>query len=409
MNRKRFIALTMSMLLITSLFSGCSSQPEAQQIATVTIGVYSQSIDVDKVLKPAIKAFQAENPKIKVQIKESFARDYQKELNSQLDGKTAPDLFLVDSNIVSSLATKGKLAPLDSLIDTSDIKDFEDSVIARCKYQGKLYALPITCDTPIFAYNKDMFADAQISNPPATWDEFVNDSMLISKAGIGKGFAVNYSSAELSLFMLQAGGKLTEGDNITINSPECVKGADFYRDLNTSPDNTSASDLQVNDASLIALVHKFSATAYVSSIYYNSLKFQDTNAVQLNQLGIAPLPAGVNSSTVIEMEGFAVNNASTLKKQAAEVAKFFSSKKFETSDSTQGTLIPVRKSVQAAYLKDQPNMAPIIKIINEAKPVEIDKNFVKVQSALAAFLKATTANPSTDSKTLLDAAIASVG
>ena len=409
MNRKRFIALTMSMLIIASLFSGCSSTIKTQQVTNVTLGVYSQNLDVEKVLKDAMKAFQAENPMIKVEIKESFARDYKQELTSQLDSKSAPDLFLVDSNIVSSLATKGKLASLDSFIDTNDIKDFEDSVIARCKYQGKIYALPTTCDIPIFAYNKDMFAAAKISNPPTTWDELVSDSKLINKAGISKGFAVNYGSAELALFMLQAGGKLTEGDNITINSPECVKGADFYRALNTSSDNATISDLQVNATSFTALVYKFSASAYVSSIYFNFLKFQDTNAVKLSQLGIAPLPAGVNSSTMVEMEGFAVSNASTHKKEAAEVAKFLSSKKLETSDATQGTVIPVRKSAQEVYLKAQPDMAPVIKAINAATPVENDKNSSKVQSALAAFLKAAIDNPLTDSKTLLDAAIQSVG
>ena len=408
MNRRRLIALTMSMLLITSLFSGCSSTIKAQQVTTVTLGVYSQSIDVDKVLKPAIKAFQAENPKIKVQIKESFAKDYLQELTSQLDSKSAADLFLVDSYLMSSLATKGKLASLDSFIDTNDIKDFEDSVIARCKYQGKLYALPTTCDTPVFAYNKDMFAAAGISNPPTTWDELVNDSKLINKAGINKGFAVNYSSTELSLFMLQAGGKLTEGDNITINSPECVKGADFYRALNTSPDNISTAGLGSN-ATSFDLINKFSATAYLSSFYINYLKFQDTNAVELSQLGIAPLPAGVNSSTLVEMTGFSVNNASVHKKEAAEVAKFLSSKKLETSDAAQGTVMPVRKSVQEVYLKAQPEMAPVIKIIKAATPVENDKNSSKVQSALDAFLKAAIDNPLTDSKTLLDAAIQSVG
>lgn len=123
---------------------------------------------------------------------------------------------------------------------------------------------------------------------------------------------------------------------------------------------------------------------------------------------IAALPAGDTQGDIVEIEGFSVNKNTGHKGQAIEVAKFLSSKKLEIINAKIGTIIPVRKSVQVEFLKNNPQMEPIIKMIHATAPVEYNINTAKIQKALTDFLTKAEANPSMDIKAMLDEAVNSV-
>ena len=49
---------------------------------------------------------------------------------------------------------------------------------------GKQYGIPFDLGMVGFWYNKDLFAQAGITTPPATWDEFLADIDKLKDAGI---------------------------------------------------------------------------------------------------------------------------------------------------------------------------------------------------------------------------------
>ena len=49
---------------------------------------------------------------------------------------------------------------------------------------GEQYGVPYTFGLVGFFYNKDLFAQAGIDEPPATWDEFLADVQALKDAGI---------------------------------------------------------------------------------------------------------------------------------------------------------------------------------------------------------------------------------
>src|SRR6478736_6507898 len=65
------------------------------------------------------------------------------------------------------------------------IKDrFVDSALGSTGAEGKdPAAVPLYSMAYALYYNKQMFADAGIANPPATWDELVADGKKLSKGG----------------------------------------------------------------------------------------------------------------------------------------------------------------------------------------------------------------------------------
>lgn len=409
MNKNKLIAKIISITMIIGIFTGCSSSVKDKDKTTVTIGVPGGVQQTGTTIQDALKAFEDDNPNIKVEIKEiSFAgypsglNDYSKEINTLIDSKSAPDLFYVETALMGQLMDKGKLSSLDSYIDKSDILDFEESVLAGCKSDGKLYSLPMQCFTSILIYNKEMLSDVGIANPPSTWEELVSQSKVLDKGELSKGLALQYNASELSLFMLQAGGKMTEGDKITFNSPECVKGAEFYLSLLTLPGIVRRDDREsiVGDK---AINQKYAAFCYSNSEVFNYMKYQGAK-----NLGMAILPVGEKSGNIVQMGGFSINKDAKYKTEAIEVAKFMSSKKLGTSDAKTGTVIPVRKSVQELYLKSHPEMDPVIKMIKATAPVEYNKNTIKIQDALELFLIQAVTSPSNDVKTMLDEAVNSI-
>ena len=51
-------------------------------------------------------------------------------------------------------------------------------------YQGKNYGVPWDMGMVGWWYNKDLFAQAGIANPPTTWTEFLADVKALKAAGI---------------------------------------------------------------------------------------------------------------------------------------------------------------------------------------------------------------------------------
>jgi raffinose/stachyose/melibiose transport system substrate-binding protein len=63
-------------------------------------------------------------------------------------------------------------------------KTFGAGALSVYAYQGKNYGVPWDMGMVGFWYNKDLFAKANISTPPATWTDFLNDVKALKAAGI---------------------------------------------------------------------------------------------------------------------------------------------------------------------------------------------------------------------------------
>ncbi len=98
---------------------------------------------------------------------------------------------------------------------------------------GKVYGIPLSVDTMMLLYNKELAASAGIAQPQTTWAEFqqavekvtiVDDQFKLVRPGAVIGAAANVPRASdlLSLIMMQAGAKMTDDNGyatFAINPP----------------------------------------------------------------------------------------------------------------------------------------------------------------------------------------------
>jgi len=79
----------------------------------------------------------------------------------------------------------GLLKDITSYLDKDGWREtFSEGALGVYAYKGRNYGVPRDMGMVGFWYNKDLFAKAGISNPPATWNEFLEVIKKLKAAGI---------------------------------------------------------------------------------------------------------------------------------------------------------------------------------------------------------------------------------
>lgn len=93
-----------------------------------------------------------------------------------------PDVSDDFSSNIASYASKGILMPLDDFIEADGISldDFAPAALEACRYEGKLYALPISMQVMCLYYNVDLFEAAGVA-PPETDVEFLEAAKALTE------------------------------------------------------------------------------------------------------------------------------------------------------------------------------------------------------------------------------------
>lgn len=100
--------------------------------------------------------------------------DQQKIVTSIASG-SGPDITDNFSSNVAAHASKGIYMQLDSLIekDNLNIDDYITGALDSCKYNEKIYALPLSINAMALYYNKSLLKKAGYDNPPVTDKELM--------------------------------------------------------------------------------------------------------------------------------------------------------------------------------------------------------------------------------------------
>ncbi|MFJ6752297.1 MULTISPECIES: ABC transporter substrate-binding protein [unclassified Streptomyces] len=196
---------------------------------TLTYWASNQGPDVEadkKILLPELKKFEKRTG-IKVKLEVVPWPDLLNRILTATTSGQGPDVLNIGNTWSASLQATGALLPWDRKnFDAIGGRDrFVAPALGATGAPGKdPAAVPLYSLTYALYYNKQMFKDAGIAEPPATWDELIADGKKISKGG---------------KWALGA-----EGGNLSNNIHQAFAlgkqhGADFF-DASGKPDFTSA-------------------------------------------------------------------------------------------------------------------------------------------------------------------------
>ena len=154
-------------------------------LAADPVNFFAWSAGVDQV-KSHISAFEAKTG-IKVAYANAPWAQYRDTLVTKFVGRAPLDVLWVSDSWLPEWADAGWLAPIDGypqlLKYNADVDDFSTQSMT---YKGRQYGLTYYTDYMGFFYDQEKLQKAGISAPPATWDEVVQQSLRIKKAGLAE-------------------------------------------------------------------------------------------------------------------------------------------------------------------------------------------------------------------------------
>jgi multiple sugar transport system substrate-binding protein len=238
--------------------------------------------------------FEFKNPDINVDVDVYPSGQIDQKVAALVKEGKAPDIAQLGA--YANYAAKGKLYRADQLLSIPTQASFVSGIANAGKMRHVQYGIPFVASTRVFFYNKELFAKAGITKPPATWDELEADAILLKQAGVkwpyGLPLGPEESQAETLNWMLSGGGGYTDAiGNYTFGSKENTRAFEWLRDELvgqglTNPDPASSNRREIFNAFTHGDVAMLNGTPTL-------MELAQENGVQF---GTAPLPGRTGPS-----------------------------------------------------------------------------------------------------------------
>lgn len=247
MRTHRIAAATALLALLTLTVSACgggsssSGSGDNSRPKTLTYWASNQgtSLDNDKqILEPELRKFEQQTG-IKVDLEVVPWSDLLNRILAATASGQGPDVLNIGNTWSASLQATGALLPFDdATFARIGGKDrFLPSTIASAGAAGKApAAVPLYSLAYGLYYNKKLFQQAGIANPPATWDELLADGQKLTRDG-RYGLALEGGNVSENVHHAFVLGKQHGADFFdaagkpTFDSPEAVAAVKQYVDF----------------------------------------------------------------------------------------------------------------------------------------------------------------------------------
>ncbi|MFC1678391.1 extracellular solute-binding protein [Patescibacteria group bacterium] len=304
---KKFIPILLIIIFI--LFTGfrCKCTPEAVKEAMKSVTLeYWRVWDEPSDFGDIIKAYRGIHPNINIVYKKFRYDEYEDKLLQAFAQDKGPDVFSIHNTWMRKYHSKGFLQPVPAQItmaypelvgeikkevvprlrttpsiNTGQLEKLfidvvYDDVVIRTRNQrtgglvDQIYGLPLSVDTLVLFYNRDLFNNAGITSPPRYWDRDFqqmvkrltkqNNKGQIIQSGIalGGGSNINRASDIISVLMMQNGAEMAAGSQIMFHTTPpgwtkdgIVPGLDafrFFTDFSNPAKEVHSWSLELEDS-----------------------------------------------------------------------------------------------------------------------------------------------------------------
>jgi multiple sugar transport system substrate-binding protein len=160
--------------------------------------------------------------------------DIDQQSSTMVQNNNPPDIL--NLNAYASYAKDDLLYSADDVLSDSVKSDLLDAFVKSGTYNGKMYGMPDLSSARAMFYNKTLFKQAGITEPPKTWADFEAAATKVKALGngaIGYGLPLGPEEAqgEFSIWAFNNGGDWKKDGKWTINSPENVETLTFLKGL----------------------------------------------------------------------------------------------------------------------------------------------------------------------------------
>ncbi|CAN5698977.1 ABC transporter substrate-binding protein [soil metagenome] len=202
-------------LLFLALMGGCSPAPDDGN-GPIELQFWNGFSGPDgKTMEKIVDGFNATHKDVQVKMQIIPWGTYYDKVTLGLAFGGAPDIFIIHANRIPEYASNDVLADLGPEVKAGDfpVDDFMPKQWRAGQYGGKQIGIPLDCHPLTFYYNKKLFREAGIAEPPKTWDEFIADGKKLTMQKTGAdgvpytqwGFSFTFLGDNVPAFLNQYG------------------------------------------------------------------------------------------------------------------------------------------------------------------------------------------------------------
>jgi oligogalacturonide transport system substrate-binding protein len=229
MTAKKMLTVVGALVVGATLLTGCGSGKKEADTGKTTIRIsWWGGDDRHKATLAAIKAFEKENPDIKVKAEYSGWDGVEQKMATQITGQTEPDIMQINYDWLALYSPTGEgFADLSKLSDL-DLSGYDESTLNAGKVDGIQNAVPFSENAWVWGVNKTAF-DKRNMEVPTTWDGYIEAAEKFEDGA----FPARVSNFDVLTYLQQKTGKsiLDDEGNLQYDAATLQEGLDFYQKL----------------------------------------------------------------------------------------------------------------------------------------------------------------------------------
>lgn len=382
MSRGKKLVTSICLVVMAVLFTACGSGKENDADGKTMVKWASWDIKNNSVENDLVKAFEKENPDIKVDITSISSSDYQDKITTMLaSGDTTDVITIKNAKQYAALANSNALVDL-----TDHVKSDVDTSVSQDEYDifaidgKKTYAQPIKSDVWYLFYNRDLFDKAGLDYPEKlTWEEYVSlAGKLTGENDQGEKVygtyqvvwpsvvqAVAYAQSDADYTNTKDFSWLKEYYDVAVELQDKGYAVDFATNSAGNESSSHSAAFEGGTAGMLLM-----GTWYVQDLVAN-VQSGDTSV----NWGIAEVPQKSTSSeptTAAAVTGVAINSKSKNQEAAQKFVDFLSSEEAAEVYASKGVFPAISNEKITEKLLDIDGMATdelTTQTLNEEKKV----------------------------------------
>lgn len=310
-SRTRAVALAAASLVALSACGGGASDDSAEAGekgkggGSAALTVWTGFTGGDRgAYEDIVKSFNDSHPDIKVTMDVQPWDTIAQKLPSAWATGQGPDIATpsFDPNVVQQYVKTNSVMPLDDAVGEGpnkiNVDKLSPAATKAFTVDGKLYAVPANVATLQLYYNKKLLADAGMSEPPKTAEEFRDAVMKLTKKNGDKVTQYGLSLADHQtiqmwpvLQWMEGGDIVDESGCAVIDSPESTASLKTWADLVTQE---KISPVGLTGAESDSLFSAGKAAMQINGPWA-AAGYKEAGI----DLGVAPVPEGVNGPVTL--------------------------------------------------------------------------------------------------------------
>ena len=330
----------------------------AKTVIRVTVGEYSPK--TGPYFAQVKAAFEKANPDIEVRYETVSWDTLQQKLVTDISGGDNADLAIIGTRWLLDFVKQGVVTQVDSYMDDAFRSRFIPVFLNPQVIEGKTYGLPIAASARAMYYNKAVLAKAEISQPPASWDEMLADCEKIKAAKQDSTycFGLQGKLIETDVYYYYAlwtyGGSIVGPDGKSgLTSDAALKAATLYQTMirsgYTEPSVTAYNREDVQN------MFKQGHIGFMITAPWLASQIK-TEAPSL-EYGVAPIPVGTKEATYGVTDTIVMFDNSKHKAEAWKLLDFLFQPDWRATFNLNEGFLPVEKQVaQRPEFADSPTL-----------------------------------------------------